>query len=171
MLDIRFATLTEVPAIQRIGIDADQRYLATAHPECADGTTIPSAAAERAITTKRLLVACEGERVVGWALMGTIGDELCIGQVSVATNYGRRGAGAQLLKRVIDLARERGAESIVLNTQRDVPWCMPWYAKHGFAEVAQADVSAALRAVEHEQTASGLDWSTRVHMRLHIARR
>jgi predicted N-acetyltransferase YhbS len=169
LMQVRFATHADIPDIQRIGIEADSRYLDTSHPECADGTTIPKGAAERAVESQRLVVACVGNAICGWALVGKLGDAFCLGQISVSTYHGKCGIGSQLLRRVFELARERGAASIVLNTQRDVAWCMPWYAKHGFVEVQPEELSAELLAVQREQTAAGLDWGTRVHMRLRLA--
>ena len=163
---LRPATFADIVSIQRVGIEADSRYLDSAHPECADGTTIPTDAAERAVESQRLVVACLNDAICGWALVGKLGKELCLGQISVSSDHGNRGIGSRLLQHIIKLARESGAPSIILNTQRDVPWCMPWYTKHGFRALEPIEMSAALMDVQREQAAAGLDWSTRVHMRL-----
>jgi GNAT superfamily N-acetyltransferase len=170
---LRLAVPADIPAIQRVGVDADTRYLAVGRPELADGTTIPTAAAERAIARQALLVAeLEGVPggVVGWVVVGRVGEELCVGQLSVATAFGRRGIGAALLARVVADARASGEPSVVLNTEADVPWCAPWYARRGFVVVPPDEWNPALTALAAAQEADGLDWTTRVHMRLDLRR-
>ena len=70
------------------------------------------------------------------------------------------------MKTVIASARGMGYESIVLNTQTDVPWNRPWYEKHGFVVVDESDWTDDMHVITREQTESGLDWTTRAHMRL-----
>lgn len=82
--------------------------------------------------------------------------------------HGGVGVGTALLRRVIDEARRAGEGSVVLNTQSDVAWNRPWYERHGFAVVPRAAWSEALLAIERDQARDGLDWSTRVHMRLRL---
>lgn len=54
----------------------------------------------------------------------------------------------------------------MLNTQLDVPWNAPWYAKHGFVAVPESDWNEPLHKLTEAQTRDGVDWSERVHMRL-----
>lgn len=163
---IRAARHEDVALIGPIQRAADRRFAEVGHPEMLDDEVIPEEAARRAVEEGRLTVAEVDGVVVGWLLVGRLGGELCVGQVSVAPEHGRRGVGAALLRDVIARARDRGELSIVLNTQADVPWNMPWYARHGFAVVARPDWTAAMAALADEQAAHGLDWTTRVHMRL-----
>jgi hypothetical protein len=95
-LKIRYAEHCDVAEIQRIGIEADTRYKATAHPECADGLTIPTDAALRAIDGERLLVVHEmrNRAPIGWALVGKLDGEGCLGQIAVLPSHGQRGAGS-----------------------------------------------------------------------------
>jgi predicted N-acetyltransferase YhbS len=171
-MKIRFAEPGDIAEIQRIGIDADARYNATAHPECADGLTIPTEAATRAVETQRLLVVQEtlGRVPIGWALIGKLDGEICLGQISVLPSHGQQGAGSLLLSKVIEIAKGQGAPSIVLNTQRDIPWCAPWYEAFGFRTIDPSDWSPALAKLARDQEDEGLDWSSRVHMRLHLDR-
>lgn len=165
---LRLAVPHDIPAIQRVGVDADTRYLAVGRPELADGATIPTDAAERAIARHALVVAeLEGVPggVVGWVVVGRVGDELCVGQLSVATAFGRRGVGSALLARVVADARASGEPSLVLNTEAEIPWCAPWYARRGFVVVPPDAWGPTLAALAAAQGADGLDWTTRVHMR------
>jgi predicted N-acetyltransferase YhbS len=163
---VRTAADRDIAAIRRIGVEADQRFVDIGLPALADGTTIPEEAARSAIAEGRLLVAeVEGE-VAGWVYLGRIEGELCIGQISVALSQGKKGLGSMLLQAVIDAARAKNEPSIVLSTQREVPWNAPWYARHGFVEIPREAWTPALAAVTESQTKAGLDWSSRVHMRL-----
>ncbi|XXX77353.1 GNAT family N-acetyltransferase [Sorangium sp. So ce134] len=168
-ITIRPARLEEIAEIQRIGVAADERFAAAGHPELADGSSIPTQTAEQAIAQGRITVAELGGAVVGWVYMGRIDGELCLGQISVEPSFGRRGIGSALLDAVIDQARSRGERSIVLNTQSDVAWNRPWYERKGFAVIARAEWTPALEALAANQSEGGLDWSTRVHMRLVLA--
>ncbi len=166
---LRLAAPPDIPAIRRVGVDADTRYLTVGRPELADGSTIPIDAAERAIGRQALLVAELGDAgVVGWVVTGRVGGELCVGQLSVATAFGRRGVGSALLARVVADARASAEASLLLNTEVDVPWCAPWYARRGFVIVPRDAWGPALAALSAAQVADGLDWSTRVHMRLDL---
>lgn len=166
--EVRLARADEVFVIQRIGLDADLRFVDAGHPELS-GETIPDDAAERAIREGRLWVVALAGDVIGWAITGRLGGELVLGQISVAQRAGRAGAGTALLLALIENARLRGEPSIVLNTQTDVPWNARWYAKHGFCVIEEAAWSDALRALTEQQTKDGVDWTSRVHMRLWLA--
>ncbi len=165
-VSLRPARDEDIPELVRIERDADARFAAAGHPELADGEGIPDDAARRAIALGRITVAEVDGVVAGWAYVGRVDGEVCLGQISVAVAYGRGGVGDALLRAVIERARADGEASIVLNTQTDVPWNAPWYGRHGFVVVPREECSDGLLAIEREQTAHGLDWSTRVHMRL-----
>jgi GNAT superfamily N-acetyltransferase len=163
---LRPAREADVVHLTRIERDADARFAAVGHPELADGSGIPDEVARAAIAKGRITVAELDGAVVGWVYLGRVDGELCLGQISVEPAHGRRGVGTALLRHVIDEARRGGEGSLVLNTQADVPWNRPWYERHGFVVVPPSACSEALRAIERDQAQHGLDWSTRVHMRL-----
>ncbi|MBP6835036.1 MAG: GNAT family N-acetyltransferase [Deltaproteobacteria bacterium] len=163
---LRPALEADAVHLTRIERDADARFAAAGHPELADGSGIPDDVARAAIAQGRITVAEVDGAVVGWVYMGRVEAELCLGQISVEPSHGRRGVGTALLRHVIDEARRRGEDSMVLNTQSDVPWNRPWYERHGFVVVPPSACSEALRAIERDQVEHGLDWSSRVHMRL-----
>ncbi len=165
---LRLAVPSDVPRIQQIGVEADTRYASAGHPELADGSTIPTAAAMRAIADAQLVVAAVDGAVVGWVYTGRVAGELCLGQISVLTSHGRRGVGTALLQHVIGRAWAAGERSIVLNAQSDVTWGAPWYERHGFRVIPREQWTPALLALATPAPGeeAALDWSTRVHMRL-----
>ncbi len=163
---LRLARLDDIAALARIQRDADTRFLAVGHPELADGDAIPDDVARRAIAEGRIVVAEVEGAVAGWVYMGRVDGEPCLGQLSVAVAQGRRGVGSALVRAVIEQARAADEASVVLNTQGDVAWNRAWFERFGFAVVARDAASDALRSIERAQTSGGLDWTTRVHMRL-----
>lgn len=169
-ITIRTAAPEDVDDLIAIEADADQRFVESSHPDLAGGSTVPSAVLQRAIAQNRVFVAVDHacDRVVGWVLLTRSAGELCIGQISVRRDAGRSGVGTEILEHVITTARNDGEPSIVLNTQRDVPWNKPWYERHGFVVVDETDWNGDMRVITAEQVEAGLDWSTRVHMRLRL---
>lgn len=173
---MRAARPQDLPELQRIEVDGDQRFVEAGRPELASGDGIPQDVAERASAQGRLLVAewvtpadpegASSPEVVGWVYVGRLDGELCVGQVSVLRRYGQRGVGTALLRAVVDAAREAGEPSVVLNTEAHLPWSRPWYERLGFVVVPPEAWSPAMARVFEEQRAGGLDPATRVHMRL-----
>lgn len=165
---IRYANDDEVEVLTAIEIDADQRFANTAHPEMANGDHIPSEALGHAVAARQVIVAVQDDVILGWLLLTKSGDEVCIGQISVRRSAGGQGVGAKLLNTIVDSVRHAGYQSIVLNTQSDVPWNQSWYERHGFVVVPTQEWTADMHVIADEQRAKGLDWSTRVHMRLRL---
>lgn len=160
---IRAAVAGDIALLGPIEAAADLMFVAAGHPEFSG--TIADADAEAAIAEGRLTVAdLEGE-VVGWVLMGRLADELCVDQISVHPDQQGRGIGSRLMRHVMAQAREAGEESITLDTQNDVAWNQPWYEKLGFEVVPEGEWTEPMAEVSARQTAFGLDWATRVHMR------
>lgn len=165
---IRYADASEVDELSAIEVDADQRYARSSHPEMAGGDHIPIDALARAVAGRQIVVAVEDDVILGWLLLTKCGDELCIGQISVRRAAGGKGVGTQLLTTAIDSVKRAGRPSIVLNTQADVPWNQPWYERHGFVVVPREQWTPDMHTIAEEQQRDGLDWSTRVHMRLQL---
>jgi predicted N-acetyltransferase YhbS len=167
---VRPARPDDLPGLADIERDADRRFTAVGHAELADGDTVPAAVTAAAHSRGDLLVAEDEGVVVGWLLLVRLGDDLCIGQVSVSPTHGRRGIGTALLRAAIAEAVARGESGLVLNTQGDVAWNRPWYERHGFTVVSAAEWTVAMVEMRERQISAGLDWATRVHMRLPLAR-
>jgi predicted N-acetyltransferase YhbS len=163
---IRAAELGDVERCRQIDVSTEAQFVNAGHPEFVDGGSIPEEAAQRGIAEHRMFVAEFESLVVGWIFLGRDDGELCVGQVSVDSRYQQRGIGSALLQKVIDDARQAGELTIVLTTQADVAWNRPWYERFGFEMVPPDSWTAAMCAITKEQSADGLDWTTRVHMRL-----
>jgi 4-diphosphocytidyl-2-C-methyl-D-erythritol kinase len=70
-------------------------------------------------------------------------DNAGIAELDVLPDYSRRGIGGALLERACEWARAAGYRRVDLGTLPDVPWNMPFYAKHGFAVVDKHDPAFA----------------------------
>jgi GNAT superfamily N-acetyltransferase len=169
-IEVRLAEPDDIAAFGPIDASTEQQFVDAGHPEFLGGGTIADDEARRAIDEGRLLVATTGGRVVGWAYTTRCGPELCVGQISVHADQQRRGIGKQLMQRIIADAEAAGEASLVLNTQTDVAWNRPWYESIGFRVVSPEDWTDGMRALVAEQSADGLDWTTRVHMRRDLRR-
>ncbi|WP_233281515.1 GNAT family N-acetyltransferase [Sphingomonas changnyeongensis] len=83
-----------------------------------------------------LLVARDGDRPTGFAMLRTIADETELLLIAVRAGDQRRGIGRALLARVIDLARSQGARALHLEV-RDGNGAAWLYREAGFVQVGR----------------------------------
>lgn len=115
--------------------------------------------------SSRLWVASDRNDVpVGFIYARLVDNALFIQELDVMRAYQRRGIGGRLIDAVCQAARERGDRTVTLSTFADVPWNAPYYERLGFRRIERADLSSALREIEAEEAAFGLDTSKRVFM-------
>jgi GNAT superfamily N-acetyltransferase len=106
---------------------------------------------------------------IGYVLVGVVDGCAHIEQVSVRPDRQGSGVGRALLERVRTWATDRGLSSITLTTFTDVPWNAPLYRHLGFRVLAEDEIGPELREVRDDETAHGLDPTTRVCMRSELA--
>jgi GNAT superfamily N-acetyltransferase len=134
-------------------------------PELASETTSHSVY-RRAQREARLIVARDvGERVVGFAHLVWVGGIAHLEEVDVEPDFARKGIGKLLVLASCDWARAHGSDRITLSTFRDVAWNAPFYARLGFAEIFERDLSIDLRRLRQREAREGLDLNKRVMMR------
>ena len=100
---------------------------------------------------------------VGFALVSHRGGTLYLDQISVHPEHGRRGLGAELVRHVLQQAKQRRLKQVTLSTFRDLPWNGPFYRKLGFRELPRKDMADWMLELEKIQAAS-LDISKRCFM-------
>jgi GNAT superfamily N-acetyltransferase len=167
-LTIRVAHPDEALALPRLQVEAGRLFRETDLAAVADGPTPAAAGFVRAQQEGRLLVAVDGERVVGFARLAVVDDVLHVDQVSVAPSHGRRGVGKRLMLAVEERARVRGYDRITLTTFRDVPFNGPFYASLGWRALADDDLTPGLVAARREERRAGLDRWPRQAMVRHL---
>ena len=176
--NVRIRTLVgaEIPYLADIDRSANELFARWGHPEFESETyeSVPYDIAIQAIAQGRLL-ACD-VRVLGsdFELAGFLimfdrpNGDTSIGQISMRVDRMGNGYGGLLLRAALDRCRRVGRRAVVLNTQSDVPWNRPWYERFGFVVVPTEEWDDDMHETVLEQTEDGLDWSTRVHMRLQL---
>lgn len=100
---------------------------------------------------------------IGFVLVSHRGGTLYLDQISVHPQHGRRGIGADLLRQVFLVAKQRRLKLVTLSTFREVPWNAPFYRKMGFREIPRKDMAGWMLDLERIQ-AESLDVSQRCFM-------
>lgn len=140
---LRLARSEDAGAFHRVEDDAAE--LLRSAPELA-GIAIPPSRSEDnyALLIRRghCLSAIAGEQVIGFAAAAPKGREIHLHELSVARSWQRRRIGATLLEALAIDARNSSFRAITLTTFRDIAWNAPFYAAHGFVEVANGGDSA-----------------------------
>ncbi len=115
-----------------------------------------------------MAIAADTDAPVGFAATEVFGGHLYLRQMSVDPDHGRKGIGALLLRGTIARARSRGFPAIWLSTFRDVPFNLPFYAKHGFREVALNSADPILVNLFESEVPETAHPTTRTLMRLSL---
>lgn len=126
---------------------------------------VPADIFETAIDNQNLLTARnEKGLAVGFALTSERAGTFYLDQISVHPDFGRKGLGSALIKRVVEEAKFRKLKTVTLSTFREIAWNGPFYKKHGFKEIARRQMEDWMIDLEKVQAAS-LDISQRCFMR------
>ena len=129
---------------------------------------IPVRMHRRAADEGRLWVAAveTTNTPVGFAHVTILDGEAHVFEIDVHPAHARRGVGTRLMRAVAEWAAARGYAAVTLTTFRHLPWNAPFYAKLGYREIDEADLSPGLREQLAREAANGLDPAKRVAMRL-----
>jgi [ribosomal protein S18]-alanine N-acetyltransferase len=124
---IRPATAADVDAIARLeqenlGDDAWSRALVE-----------EGVAGE--LPTVRYLVAQEGDDVVGHAVVSVVADISELQRIAVDPFHRRDGLATRLLDEVVVLARDEGADRLLLEVREDNHGAIAFYAARNFVEI------------------------------------
>ncbi len=114
---------------------------------------------------ERLWAALDDKKnLVGFALGRVVGRYAHLEEMDVHPDHGRRGIGGQLLSAVTSWAGDGGYPGVTLITFRHLPWNAPFYERHGFVQLNDANNSASLRDLLREEGEAGLEPRNRVAM-------
>ena len=135
---IRLARPTDLPLLPAIEASAATLFAGTAMAHVVDGPTAPAKALAAGLKERSLWVAT-APQPCGFLLAAATAGWLHIQEVSVAHDAQGQGLGAALLHAAITAAPTLGCARLSLTTDRWLAWNAPFYARHGFAEVAAHD--------------------------------
>ncbi|SCX59707.1 Acetyltransferase (GNAT) family protein [Klenkia marina] len=145
---VRRAEDDDLPLLAAVERAADQLFVPLGMTDFP-----PPATPQQRAAAWRVLV--EGRPPRGFAVLDQVDGAVHVEQLSVDPAHGRQGIGAALLAATVDAAREAGADRVTLCTYADVPWNGPFYARHGFVEVAEP--TPGLAALLAHEVELGLD--------------
>jgi GNAT superfamily N-acetyltransferase len=168
---VRAMTPADIPAVQDVERAAATRFADCDDPRIAGRAEDPvftSAELGGFIEQGRIFVALEHGQVVGFVLVDVVDGCAHIDEVAVTPAAGRRGHGAALVGAAERWAARRHLPTVTLTTFRDVPWNGPWYTKLGFREIAQHELTPAIRELREAEQRHGLATELRVVMRREV---
>jgi len=82
-----------------------------------------------------LLVAADGQDVLGYAVVWCIADEGELANIAIRGDMRGRGLGASLLDHAVETARHRGVKSLYLEVRPSNEEALRLYESRGFGEV------------------------------------
>ncbi|MGW6573411.1 GNAT family N-acetyltransferase [Streptomyces sp. NPDC054945] len=163
---VRPARLTDAAVLQDIERAAGRCFRDIGMPEIADDEppTLDELAAYRRAGLAWVSVG-EADVPVAYLIAERVEGNLHVEQVSVHPDHARRGLGRGLLEHLAEFAGRAGVPALTLTTFTEVPWNAPYYARCGFRQLDEAELTAGLREIREREAAHGLDRWPRVCMR------
>ncbi|UNO43746.1 GNAT family N-acetyltransferase [Streptomyces sp. MST-110588] len=165
-MHIRHASADELPALRAVERAAGQAFRPLGMARIADDEPPSLEELRHYQQAGRALVACAdpapGGAPLAYLLWEPVDGAAHIEQVSVHPDGARRGIGRALIDRA---ERDSGLAAVTLTTFAHVPWNAPYYARIGFRELAEDELTPGLRAIRVREAAHGLDRWPRVCMR------
>lgn len=150
---IRQASSADIEEMIAIDVDACTLY-ADAGLDADLGPEHPYAIAERACWTRcagagnAFLAAWANGPPVGLLVLDRVDGAPYVEQISVR----RAAMGQGMGRRLLDLAiRWAGRESLWLTTYAHIPWNRPFYERHGFVTIAEADCPPGIVTLLEDQ--------------------
>jgi GNAT superfamily N-acetyltransferase len=101
----------------------------------------------------------------GFLMTLEIDGQAYLREIGVAPAHGRRGLGAAMLEWCAGWCAQNGYAELWLRTFTHVPWNRPFYLKHGFADVPEAEWGPQMRADHEAEGEIGFDLDMRTVMK------
>ena len=168
---VALAKPEQFAALREVERAADTMFAAEDLPPSGRASALSSDEEFAEALQQRLLWSAVDERgdAVGFAMALWIEGSLHLDEVDVHPAHQRRGVGRLLVEAVRAHAQRCRARRLTLTTFRFVAWNMPWYARLGFVEIPDGELSGELHAIFDEEIARGLPRERRVAMVLELA--
>jgi GNAT superfamily N-acetyltransferase len=172
---LRLATIADGPTLQHIERAAGEQFRDIGMAQIADDEPPSLERLSFYATTGRSWVATVDDEeapdrctIVGYCLADVVDAHAHLEQISVLPQWQGHGIARRLLATLRAWAASCGFTSITLTTFASVPWNAPLYEHLGFRVLTDDEIGPALRVLRDEESAHGLDPSTRVCMVLSL---
>ena len=163
---IRHARASDTPHIRTIEGAAGGLFRTVGMDLVALGELPSDAELMPYITGQRAWVVTDAHDVpIAFILSDIVDDNMHIEQVSTHPSQAHKGLGAALIEHVAEVAVDSGYPAMTLTTYVDVPWNGPYYARLGFDEIRDDDLTPGLVAIRRHEAELGLDEWPRACMR------
>ena len=161
---IRLARPSDLPAIRAIERSVAEMYRGTRMDFPAN--VLPNHRGDLMTAVERRLfwVAEVKGAVMGFLFAESVPTGLYLRELGVAVAAQRQGLGRALMQAGIAAARERGDATVMLTTDRFLPWNAPFYATLGFRMVEGDAVPMEAQRRLAGQSAAGFAAETRCAM-------
>lgn len=170
-MNIRTAHRDELPGLRDLEVAAGVLFREIGMTDVAEHPPPALEAFHHFRQTGRLWVSVDdADKPTGFVFVELVDGAVHIEQVSVHPEHQGRGIGRQLIEYVDRWAAGQGISALTLSTFRNVPWNGPYYARLGFSELADDELTPGLAEIQAAETALGLDPAERVFMRRAVAR-
>ena len=162
---IRTASLSDIPVMQSLEVDAARLYGTMAGYEfCTQLPPRSQAEHLRVQENGAAWLAGLGGKVIGFLLVLPVDGRAHV--LEAATEYGSqgKGIGRRLFAEFHSWAANVGYSEATLTTYRDVPWNAPFYERIGYQIIAVDARRPELMAIRAEEAAAGFERAARVAM-------
>lgn len=157
-LKVRPGIEADLPRLPEIELSAVDAFLNTSIPPGPLSTATPAEGWRDALEHGTLWVVDDDQgNPIGFLGGHRDGGELHILEFDVEARHQGKGLGRLLLNHVIAWARAQGLSELTLTTFRNIAWNGPFYAKMGFAELADADMPEHLAQTLQAERARNLE--------------
>lgn len=153
-MDLRPATLDDVPALARLGRDSFVAKFGHLYAREDLDAFLEAVFSERIVHEEVAGSECihrlawDGDRLVGYCKLrlrndyahhSQAGNPIELGQLYTDPAHTGQGIGARLMDWALDEARVRGHDAIQLTVWSGNPGAQRFYARYGFAKIADID--------------------------------
>ena len=133
-LRFQLATAEQAHLVHQITREAYAEYDGVLNPP-SGALSETVADVQQAMSKGGALLAWDNVQVVGAARFQTYPDYLYVGRVAVIPSQRRKGVGSALIRRIEEIARERGFSHIQLGVRMALPGNLAFYRRLGYEVV------------------------------------
>ena len=124
-MNLRTATVADVDTLARLELDLFG----------ADAWSAATLTGDLDTPGRRVVVAVEGERVVGYAVTGLAGDLVDLLRIAVDPDRQGRGVARTLLEAMVEAGTLDGGDAVLLEVSAENAVALGLYRAAGFAEI------------------------------------